>query len=243
MDNESKPLILGNCILLIKIMDITPDSVATLLKSDDYGDRIKGVNQLRELDPTDAFPLIEPLVNDANVRVRYAAVSQMSSLGKVDRAKALQLLRDRLLNESEADVQAAAADALGGLKLTEALDDVIQVYRQTDEWLVEFSIIACLGEMGDPRAFDLLTEALQSENNLVKTVAIGSLGELGDRRAVEHLKPFVNDPDWQARSRLVQALSRLGGEQAQQLLEQLANDEAEQVASEAAQALNTSTES
>lgn len=223
-------------------MEITPESVATLINSEDYGDRLTGINQLRQLDPKEAFPLIEPRVNDTNVRVRYAAVSQMSSLGVVDRQKSLELLRDRLLNESEADVQAAAADALGGLKLTEALDDLIQVYRQTEEWLVEFSIIACLGEMGDERAYDLLVEALQSENNLVRTVAIGSLGELGDHRAVEALKPFVSDRDWQARSRLVQALSRLGGEQAQTLLQQLATDEVEQVATEAKKALNTSTE-
>lgn len=222
-------------------MSITLESVATLLKSEDYGDRLSGVNQLRELEPDQAFPLIEPLVNDSNVRVRYAAVSQMSSLGTVNPQKSLALLRDRLLNESEADVQAAAADALGGLKLTEALDDLIQVYRQTEEWLVEFSIIACLGEMGDLRAYDLLIEALHSDNNLVKTVAIGSLGELGDQRAVEALKPFVSDSDWQARSRLVQALSRLGGEQAHTLLKQLSTDEAEQVAEEAKKALETST--
>lgn len=220
-------------------MDITPESVATLLKSDDYGDRLTGINQLRQLEPSHAFPLLEPLVNDSNVRVRYAAVSQMSSLGAVDRQKALELLRDRLLNESEADVQAAAADALGALQLTEAYPDLVAIYQQTEEWLVEFSIIACLGEMGDSRAFALLTEALNSENNLVKTVAIGSLGELGDHRAVELLQPFVNDPDWQARSRLVQALSRLGGEQAHHLLQQLAEDEAEQVAEEAKRALES----
>jgi len=225
-------------------MDITPESVATLLKSDDYGDRLTGINQLRQLEPNQAFPLIEPVINDSNVRVRYAAVSQMSSLGVVDRQKALELLRDRLLNESEADVQAAAADALGALQLTQVYPDLVQVYRQTEEWLVAFSIIACLGEMGDPRAFDLLSEALNSDNNLVKTVAIGSLGELGDPRAVEVLQPFVNDSDWQARSRLVQALSRLGGEKAHHLLQQLAQDEAEQVAEEAKRALSgkTSTE-
>lgn len=220
-------------------MDITPESVATLLKSDDYGDRLTGINQLRQLETSQAFPLLEPVINDSNVRVRYAAVSQMSTVGAVDRQKALELLRDRLLNESEADVQAAAADALGALRLTEAYPDLVHIYRQTEEWLVEFSIIACLGEMGDPRAFDLLTEALHSENNLVKTVAIGSLGELGDHRAVEALQPFVNDSDWQARSRLVQALSRLGGEQAHHLLQQLAQDEAQQVAEEAKRALET----
>ncbi len=219
-------------------MDITPNSVATLLNSEDYGDRLSGINQLRQLEPKDAFPLIEPLVNDTNVRVRYAAVSQLSSLGNVDREKSLALLRDRLQNESEADVQAAAADALGGLKLTEALDDLIQLYHQTEEWLVEFSVIACLGEMGDNRAYDVLIEALNSENNLVKTVAIGSLGELGEPQAVEALQPFVNDSDWQVRSRLVQAFSRLGGEQAQTLLQQLSKDEAEQVAEEAKKALS-----
>lgn len=219
-------------------MDITPNSVATLLNSEDYGDRLSGINQLRQLEPKDAFPLIEPLVNDSNVRVRYAAVSQLSSLGEVDREKSLALLRDRLQNESEADVQAAAADALGGLKLTEALDDLVQLYHQTQEWLVEFSVIACLGEMGDNRAYDVLIEALNSENNLVKTVAIGSLGELGEPQAVEALQPFVNDSDWQVRSRLVQAFSRLGGEQAQALLQELSKDEAEQVAEEAKKALS-----
>lgn len=219
-------------------MAITPDSVATLLNSDDYGDRLSGINQLRQLDPKDAFPLIEPLVNDTNVRVRYAAVSQLSSLGTVDREKSLALLRDRLHNEPEADVQAAAADSLGGLKLTETLDDLIQLYHHTEEWLVEFSIIACLGEMGDSRAYDVLIEALNSDNTLVKTVAIGSLGELGEPKAVEALQPFINDSDWQVRSRLVQAFSRLGGEQAQALLQQLSNDEAEQVAEEAKKALS-----
>lgn len=219
-------------------MDITPDSVATLLNSEDYGERLSGINQLRQLETKDAFPLIEPLVNDSNVRVRYAAVSQLSSLGQVNREKSLTLLRDRLHNEPEADVQAAAADALGGLKLTETLDDLIQLYHHTEEWLVEFSIIACLGEMGDPRAYEVLIEALNSENNLVKTVAIGSLGELGEPQAVEALKPFINDSDWQVRSRLVQAFSRLGGEQAQALLQQLSNDEAEQVAEEAKKALS-----
>jgi len=219
-------------------MSITPESVEALLKSEDYGDRLRGINQLHQLEHHEAFPLLEPVINDNNVRVRYAAVSSMSRIGQANQQRALELLRDRLLNETEADVQAAAADALGGLKLTEAFDDIVQVYRQTQEWLVEFSVIACLGEMGDARAFDILTEALQSENQLVQTVAIGSLGELGDPQAIAFLEPYVHDSDWQVRSRLVQAFSRIGTEQAQQLLQQLANDQSQQVAEEAQQALN-----
>ena len=209
------------------------DSTITLLNSLNHGDRIKGLNQLRTVEKAEAFRLILPLVKDMNTRVRYAAVSQLDVLGTENLELTLELLRDRLFNDSEPDVQAAAADAIGGLQLTQAYDDLAKAYHQTSEWLLQFSIIATLGELGEPRALELLEEALNSDSNLLQTAAIGSLGELGDPRAVELLIPFVNNEDWQIRYRLVQALGRLGGEQAQTILEKLANDESEQVAQEA----------
>ena len=209
------------------------ESTIILLNSLNHGDRIRGLNQLRTIDKAEAFRLILPLVKDLNTRVRYAAVSQLDVLGTEDLELALKLLRDRLFNDPEPDVQAAAADAIGGLKLTEAYDDLEKVYHQTSEWLVQFSIIATLGELGEPRGFELLEEALNSDVNLLQTAAIGSLGELGDQRAVELLIPFANHEDWQIRYRLVQALGRLGGEQAQTVLRQLASDEMAQVAQEA----------
>ncbi|MGK7952203.1 MAG: phycobilisome degradation protein NblB [Xenococcaceae cyanobacterium] len=214
-------------------MSITPESVQELLQSEDFGDRIKGINQLREIEPQVAFELIKPLVSDRNTRVRYAAVSLFDTLGKEDLTTSLDILRDRLYNDPEPDVQAAAADALGGLKLTEAFEDLVDVYHKSSDWLIQFSIIATLGEMGEPRSFDLLKEALTSENNLVQTAAISSLGELGDRRAIPILLPFADNDDWQVRHRLTQALGRLGGEEVYLTLEQLAGDEVELVAQEA----------
>ncbi len=214
-------------------MSITPESVNQLLQSEDLGDRIRGLNQLRQIEPEAAFELIQPLVTDPNTRVRYAAISQLDTLGQQDLALSLALLRDRLLNDPEPDVQAAAADAIGGLKLTEAYDDLEKLYHQTTEWLIQFSIIAALGELGEPRGFDLLQEALNSDKDLMQTVAISALGELGDVRAVPLLIPFANHEDWQIRYRLVQALGRLGGSEAHSVLEQLAEDEVEQIAREA----------
>lgn len=214
-------------------MSITPESVQKLLKSEDFGDRIKGLNQLRTMEQNVAFELIKPMVKDKNTRVRYAAVSQFDTLGQQDLAASLEILRDRLYNDPEPDVQAAAADALGGLKLTEAFDDLVKMYHQSSDWLIQFSIIATLGELGEPRGFDLLQEALESDNNLVQTAAISSLGELGDNRAIPLLITFANHDDWQIRYRLTQALGRLGGEQAHSTLEELAQDQVEQVAQEA----------
>lgn len=214
-------------------MSITPESVTELLNSEDFGERIRGLNQLRQIEPETAFEMVRPLITDDNTRVRYAAVSQLDTLGTVDKNTTLELLRDRLFNDPEPDVQAAAADAIGGLELVEAFEDLAKVYHETSEWLVQFSIIAALGELGEPRGFDLLKEALDSNNNLLQTAAIGSMGELGDDRAIPLLAKYADHEDWQIRYRLAQALGRLGGDEAQSIISRLAEDESEQVAQEA----------
>ncbi len=214
-------------------MTISPESIQPLLNSEALGDRLRGVNQLRQIEPATAFELIQIAIADQNTRVRYAAVSQMATLGHQNAPKALEILRDCLLNDPEADVQAAAADAIGALKLKVAFDDLQQLYQTTPEWLVKMSIVAALGEMGEPRAFKLLKDALQGDHDLIRTVAISALGELGNPEAVALLIPYATDQDWQIRYRVAQALKRLGGSQAEETLNQLAQDPVKQVAQEA----------
>lgn len=218
-------------------MAITPDSVRELLHSDDYGDRLRAVNQLRELAPEEAFELVQLAANDGNARVRYAAISQISSLGQQDVATVEPLLLRSLTSDPEPDVQAAAADTIGGLKLKSAYPDLAALYHSTEEWLVKFSIVAALGELGEPNAFELLQEALGSENELIATAAIGALGELGDRRALPLLLDHVHHSDWQVRHRLVQALAQFSEPEAQAALQQLTKDESEIVAGAARQHL------
>ncbi|MDY6786318.1 MAG: HEAT repeat domain-containing protein [Cyanobacteriota bacterium] len=212
---------------------MTPDSVQQLLDSEDYGDRLSGVNQLRQLDPAMAFKMIQPLVVDSHARVRYSAVSQMDTLGGQDLQRSLELLRDRLQKDSELDVRAAAADAIAALKLTDAFDDLAALYHELDEaegWLVKMSIVAALGEMGDERAFELLEEAIASENIPIKTAAIGALGELGDKRAIPLLSDLAAHEDWQVRYRIAQASSYFDDPKARSLLEELSRDGENQVA-------------
>lgn len=211
-------------------MSPTPETVKQQIESADLGDRLRGVNQARELDPAIAYDLIVKACKDGNPRVRYAAFSQMDTLGNQNRQQTLELLRDALLNDPEADVQAAAADALGGLKLTEAFEDLKAVYESTQEWLLKFSIIAALGEMGDPRAFDLLAEAIKSDITLVSTAAIGSLGELGDPKAVPILLDYTEADDWQVRHRVTQALGQFDTPEVKAALEKLSQDSSATVA-------------
>jgi HEAT repeat protein len=218
-------------------MDVTFEAVQQLLQSQDYGDRLRGVNQLRYLKPDEAFGLMQHAIADANARVRYAAVCQMPALGTQDLALSRQILQDRLHHDKEVDVQSAAADAIGALKLTDLFEDLQTSYHQSSEWLLKFSIVAALGDLGSLQAFALLEDALGSDNELLKTAAIGSFGELGDRRAVPLLIPYATHPDWQIRYRVMQALSYLGGDEARQTLHQLMDDPVEQVAQEARKSL------
>lgn len=213
-------------------MSITPDSVKQQLESEDLGDRLRGVNEIRELEPAIGFELIQTAITDENARVRYSAVSQFDTLGTQDLDKSLNLLRG-LLQDPEADVKAAAADCLGGLKLVAAFDDLQQLYQSTGDWIIKLSVVAALGELGEPRGFEILKQALSEDNDLVKTAAISSMGELGNTEAVSILAPYASDSDWQMRYRVAQALNRLGTAEAKPVLETLANDEVEAVAEEA----------
>ncbi|MEM9924453.1 MAG: HEAT repeat domain-containing protein [Cyanobacteria bacterium P01_D01_bin.50] len=210
-------------------MSITPETVKQKLESEDLGDRLRGVNEIRQLDPAIGFELVQSAIEDKNARVRYSAVSQFDTLGVQDLDKSLNLLRE-LLKDPEADVQAAAADCLGGLKLVAAFDDLQQLYQSTDEWIVKLSVIAALGELGEPRGFEMLLQALKEDNDLVKTAAISSMGELGNSQAVTALAPFASNSDWQIRYRVAQALNRLDTAEAKTILESLASDEVEAVA-------------
>ncbi len=209
------------------------EAITALVNSDNKGDRIKALNLVRDIEPAIAYGYIKQLATDKDTRVRYAAVSQLASLGGQDLAESTTILRDRLVNDPEPDVQAAAADAIGALKIVTAFDELQHLYQTTPEWLVQFSIIAALGELGEPRGVDLLKTALTNDTVLVQTAAIGALGELGDPSAVESIIPFVTHPDWQIRYQLARSLRALGGDLAHQNLAILATDEIEQVAQEA----------
>ena len=207
------------------------DLLRSKLLSENYGERMDALTQSRNLSMAERFEFVCIASGDRNTRIRYDAVSQMATLGNHDLDKSLEILRDRLLNDPEIDVKSAAADAIGALKLTSCFLDLENVYKSANDWLMQFSIIAALGELGDIRGFELLTDALANNpNDLVKIAAIGALGELKDPRGLELLIPLVDNSDWQIRHRLAQALANIGTETAIATLKKLVDDPTPHVA-------------
>lgn len=84
------------------------------------------------------------------------------------------------------------------------------IYEESSDLMVRFSILAALGELGNPKAFDLLKYTLENEEeSLLKVAALGSIGELGDNRAIEVVKPFLSSDDASLKERAQIAMNTL----------------------------------
>ena len=219
-------------------MTLSPEAAREMLTSEVYEQRLSAINHLTDLDPDVAFELVQLVVEDSKPRVRYAAISKVASVGHANLPKSLELLRHALLTDAEADVRAAAADSIGALKLTDGFDDLKGMYYQTSDWIIQLSIVAALGELGDERGFEILEHALQGDNELIHAIAVGALGELGDRRALPLLIQQANHKDWQVRYRVAQALGQFEGPEVEATLTQLSQESITQIADEAQTHLN-----
>ena len=135
--------------------------VKALLNSDDYGDRLRAVNQFRELDNDAAFELAQLAANDDNPGSVTPPSASYRALPTAIQPLWKRSSSGHSLTILKLDVQAAAADAIGGLQLRGIYDDLAAVYHSSDEWLVQFSIVAALGELGEPNAFPLLAGSAQ----------------------------------------------------------------------------------
>ncbi len=221
---------------------MSADSLRQQLQSEDLGERLRAVNHVRNLEPKEAVELLLLAAQDSSARVRYAALSQLGTHPIANPDHVLPTLRQALVADPEVDVRAAAAACLGDLKAVVALPDLLAAYDRETEWLLQFSVIAALGELGDRGAFETIVTALAHENDLVRTAAAAALGDLADPRAVPHLASLAVDPDWQIRFRACLALGQIKDAATQPLLAQLTQDEHEQVAQAAQRALGEASE-
>eukprot|EP00741_Cyanophora_paradoxa_P003787 tig00000718_g3681.t1 len=185
-------------------------------KSEDPQERSAAIRGTRAYPGRLAIPMLLQAAKDVDAACRFQAVSSIASFGQVeglDEAAVAMALEDSLFNEPDATIQAAAADAIGALKLARCFPALQDKLLQSADWSVRTAIVAALGELKDPRGYDLIVSALRGATDeadiWVKLAAIVALGELGDKRAVELLEPLVEDEDFQVSMRARQALDAL----------------------------------
>lgn len=190
---------------------------ASATSSDDFIERIRSINSTSTASPEDTRHLLNLITKDTNPQVRYAALSRLSNLpppSSPDQCtEILEAARWTLTNDTEPSCQAAAADLIAGLKLNEGFVDLVKAYDGTSDWVLKFSIVAGVGEMRHPEAFDFLQRVLLKEKEeevLVVAACVGALGDLGDKRGVDVVKPYLEHEDSSVNERAKIAFELLG---------------------------------
>ena len=97
----------------------------------------------------------------------------------------------RALRHEDEEVRLEAAEALGEIGDSRAVEPLIQALKDEDDD-VQWGAAEALGKMGE-RAVEPLIQALKDKN--VRSLATFALGEIGDSRAVEPLIQALKDED------------------------------------------------
>lgn len=205
--------------------------IATQLESGNSRDRMLALAALRHASPTEAFPLIQKVLNDDNLQVRSMAVF---ALGIKPTEGSYPILTKLLETDPDYGIRADAAGALGYLEDDRGFSPLVRAFYEDTHWLVRFSAAVSLGNLKNPEAREVLLKALECEEVVLQQAAIAGLGEIGAVEALPQLLRFVSSDDWLLRMRLADALGNLNDPQSISALKYLVKDSNPQVA-EAAQ--------
>lgn len=108
-------------------------------------------------------------------------------MGFLKLLKALRLIRK--LKHHKGSVRSKAAEVLGNIGNSRAIDPLIKVLLNDEDFFVRASAAEALGKIGDPRAVEALIDITKDKycDEIVLKEAVEALGKIGDSRAIEQL--------------------------------------------------------
>jgi HEAT repeat protein len=150
--------------------------------------RVEGLEKLRYVESANVTELLFRGLNDGDVRVRIKAIDLLGARQVTD---AVPLMTQALfLRETPAVEKLHLVAALGRVGDSRGTLAVLDYLKQTDEVPSRGTAVFALGEIGDPRANDLLIQIVSNEPSpKVRKLAREALekidGELPSHREVE----------------------------------------------------------
>jgi HEAT repeat protein len=138
--------------------------------------------------------------------------------------------------EKDSDVRRKAANALGKIGDSRAVEPLIRALNDSDRD-VRWHAAKALGKIGDSRAVEPLIRALNNENPYVRYGAATSLTKIGEL-AFEPLINALNESDSQVRAYSAKALGEIGDNRAAGPLTKALDDTCVDVSTSAKEALH-----
>lgn len=160
------------------------DPLVRALDSADWIVRMHAAKALGRIGDVKVAPSMLPLLQDKVKAVRVDTAHALAMMGRA----AMPLLLDALRHE-EWLVRLHAVEALGKIKLPDAVEPLLSVLFNDHDTAVREDAVRSLGEIGDPRAVEFLLTVMKDTG--LRHLAAEALGKIGDRRAVPALIAVV----------------------------------------------------
>ena len=154
-----------------------------------------------------------PHLSNPESEIRRLAVAACGRLG----VAALDPLAEVARTDPDTRTRAAAIEVLGALGAPAF--ETVWAARTDDAPQVVESVATALGEIGDTRSVDWLTDTLgHHEEPLVREAAVAALGAIGDEAALPAVLDAAASGKPQIRRRAVVALTAFEGPEVEQAL-------------------------
>lgn len=183
------------------------------LNSEDFLVRIKAVTSMASAEVLSDVSGADSRVNllipiaqsDPQPQVRFTALGVLTQqpraeLSSETLSRVLSMATEILASDAEPSCRCGAADLISGLGLLDGYEQLLKAYDTPGaDWMLKLSILAGLGELKHPDAFDLLCSVVDPDNvkhekePLVLAAAIGALGDLGDKRALPIVEKIATE--------------------------------------------------
>jgi len=164
--------------------------------------RSRIASQLERLYPEPAFLLL-PLLRDPDPAVRFWGATLLGPYENLGEGDLVELARDE-----DANVRAAAVEALGNRKSEEAAEATVALLDDA-AWFVRVHAARAAGHAAGPDAAPAIARLLGDERWWVRTAAKDALEGLG-KDAAEALVPILTSRDRFARNRAAEVLQDIG---------------------------------
>jgi hypothetical protein len=192
--------------------------------------RVLAIQTLREYEEPDLADIfMEMMVQDADVQVRAASASALSSfiyLGETEEIpeRILHDIEESLLGvlkgQDAALVRRRALEALGFSSREEVNPLIEAAYHSGDrEWLI--SALFAMGRSYNQIWEDNVLAMLEDDRTEVRAEAVEAAGELSLQKSAPKLLELLDDEDDEVRAAAIWSLSEIGGEGVRDALEEL----------------------
>ncbi len=200
--------------------------IKNLLASEDPQLRLKGLVALKDHSSEEAAPILIGQRKDSAFLVRsFVAMG----LGRKRTDDCYEALLEMLKTEPDHNVQAEIANSLG-LYGPVAVDRLVELFYESENWLVRRSILAIMPELERPdQLLKIALEALEDKDATIQQAGMATLATLAGTpqsdAALEALLPWLESSNWRSRMALAQALKPFKASKAKDALSKLRQDD------------------